>query len=269
MVARYPDGRAFRVPAGDTMYARVFVFGAYEPAETAVVRCLLRRGDFAVDIGANHGWFSLVMASVVQPHGVVWAVEPAGLALDALTANLALNPDLPVEVQPVALGDHDGAVEIHTFAGLPHGHASTSPLGRSDWVAQSVPQVTVDRLLDEGPGVPVLVKLDVEGAELSVLRGAAELLGADPPPIWMMEVNYETAGAFDYEPRDLLSPLPEHGRYTTYRVTDSGLRLEDDPSAAPHGATWICVPDQHMDRARSLVVPADGHPFRSPSSAAC
>ena len=63
MVATYGDGRRFRIPAGDAMYAQIFIHGPYEPAESARDRPqLLRSGDFAVDVGANFGWFSLLMA---------------------------------------------------------------------------------------------------------------------------------------------------------------------------------------------------------------
>ena len=255
LLAHFPDGRTFRIDAGDVMYAQVFVFGAYEPAETAIVERLLRRGDFAVDIGANHGWFSLLMASTVGAAGAVWAVEPAGPTLERLRANVALNVNLPIEVKGIALGDHDGAVELHMFAGLPHGHASTSPLGRHDSVSQSVPQLTLDHLLDRPPARPALVKLDVEGAELSVLRGAPELLRSELPPIWMMEVNHETSSAFGYSPTDLLAPLNARGDYSVFRAAADGLHPERDAVAAPHGTTWICVPDAHIERARPLTVP--------------
>ena len=256
MVARYPDGRTFRIPAGDVMYAQVFVFGAYEPAETTIVERLLEPGDFAVDIGANHGWFSLLMGVRVGPAGAVWAVEPDGPIVEQLRANLGLNEGMPIEVKPFAVGDDDRVVDLHVFAGLPHGHASTSTLGRGDYVTHSVRQLALDRLLAEAPEPPVFIKVDVEGAELAVLQGANDLLQAGAPPIWMIEVNHQTAGAFGYRPRDLLTTLDEHTSHSVFRVVPDGLTPELDAAGAPHGTTWLCVPHGHVQRVSPLVAAA-------------
>lgn len=253
MEAGYSDGRRFRVPAGDAMYAQVFVLGAYEPVESSILPRLLRADDFAVDIGANHGWYSLLMGTAVGVGGRVWAVEPVPAMLAELRANLAANPGLPVEVQPIALGAEPGEVELHLFEGLVHGHASISTLGRDDYVVHKAAMDTLDRLIGEDPA-PAFVKVDAEGAERSVLAGAAATLASDDPPIWMLEVNLETSVAFGYRPPDLISDLVATRPHSVYRVTGRGLELEAAPETAPHGSTWICVPDNRAQRVAPLIV---------------
>jgi len=255
LIASYEDGRRFRVPARDALYAQVFIDGAYEPAETAVAMELLSPGDFAIDVGANVGWFSLAMASSVGAKGQVWAIEPVPPLLRQLHSNLELNPTLPVDVLPFALGRADGQATLHLFAGLVNAHASMSRLGRDDYVEFSAEVKALDGLLGQTSCRPVLIKLDVEGAEFAVIEGAS-LAVSDSPAIWMIEVNFQTSAAFGYHPADLLQPLRAAGVYAFYRVVEGGrLQAESDPGGAPHGTTWLCVPDRYAARAEHLLSP--------------
>jgi FkbM family methyltransferase len=245
MIAHFPDGRTFRMAPRDAMSGRIYLEGEYEARNTALVRALLRPSDLAVDIGANHGWFSLAMATSVKPCGHVLAFEPVPPILKDLRRNLALNPQLPIVVHPCGLGARRGELELHLFAGLPHGHASASTLGRSDYTPYRVRVVPLDEAL--AGAEPALVKLDAEGAELDILRGAEGLL-ASTPPIWLMEVNWETSQAFGYQPPDLLQFIAERADYKFLTVDEHRLTPVSTPEHAPQGGTWLCVPARLMPR---------------------
>jgi len=249
MIARFPDGRVFRMPRHDRMSASIYLQGEYEAVNTALVRALLRPGDLAVDIGANHGWFSLAMATSVGKRGRVLAFEPVPPILEDLRRNLARNPHLHIAVHPYALGAQHGELKLHLFAGLPHGHASASTLGRSDYASYRVRVSRLDEAL-EGTE-PVLIKLDAEGAEFDILRGSEALL-ASAPPIWLVEVNWTTSHAFGYRPRDLLRFMAKQADYEFFEVDEYRLTPVSAPELASHGATWLCVPA----RLRSRVPPA-------------
>jgi FkbM family methyltransferase len=195
-------------------------------------------------VGANLGWFTLIMADAVAPRGEVWAIEPMPPILPALKRNLELNDQLAVRLFEVALGESPGTTEIHVFSGLPQGHASVSTLDRTDYRSHRVERSTLDELLADR--IPAFVKLDVEGSERDVLRGPAATLGAECPPIWMIEVNYETSAAFRYRPIDLLDWFG--GGYGVFRIADEGLVPEVEPETAPNGSNWILVPRCHGDR---------------------
>lgn len=253
MVARYPDGRRFAIAERDLMYSPIFFFGEYEPAESAVVRHVLEPGDFAVDVGANHGWFSILMASTVSPAGSVWAIEPVPATASRLARNTGRNPELPIQIFEVALGAKTGEAVIHLFEGLPDGHASASTLGRGDHLGVRVPRRTLDELLaGETRRPPTLVKLDAEGAELDVLRGAAETIASPAAPMWLIEANRTTSAAFGYEPPTLIEHLRKLNEYRVYRVDADGVAAESNPEDA-HGVTWLCVPPWHHARARQVI----------------
>lgn len=255
MCAHYPNGTRFRVPSGDAMYGMVFTHGEYEPGNTAVIEGLLRKGDFAVDVGANHGWFSLTMGQIVGDAGRVWAYEPTPPIYNDLLRNLTANASLPIEPRPRGLSNKLEVAEIHLFRGLPHGHASQSSLDRSDYDSFSADLVTLDSELDDAPASPVLVKVDVEGAELSVVQGAAAQIQRSPP-IWIFEVNWDTSGAFGYQPYEIVEEVAKWASYSIFRVVGGNLRPEDDPQVAPQDSTWVCVPESLMDRAQTLI---EGH----------
>jgi FkbM family methyltransferase len=250
MIATFSDGRRFRIDRGDLMYQQIYRLGEYEPVVTRTIRAVLRPGDFAVDLGANHGWFALVMAHAVGPMGEVWAIEPGAAMVAALKSNLELNAELPIRVHRVAVADTSGEVLLHHFADLPHGHASTSALGHENFDTERVPCQALDDLLAETRTPPALIKLDVEGSERAVLQGAARLLAAHAS-MWAVEVNHETSAAFGYTPASLLNAFPDdHG---VFRVQDGGLVPEDDPAAAPHGTMWLCVPPALLHRTDGLI----------------
>ena len=254
LLVQYRDGRRFRIPAHDPDYAAAFFHGEYEHAESSVVRALLRRGDFAIDVGANLGWYSILMSASVRPNGAVWAFEPVADTRELLEANLALNADHLVEVRAAALASAAGTIEVHTFRGLPHGHASISRLGRDDFTSHEVCAETLDRLLDRAElQPPVLVKLDAEGAELEILRGASRTCASGAAPIWMIEVNRAAAAACGYEPAALAQQLREFNEYQVYRVVAGGLAVERELEKA-HGVTWTFVPPNLEDRAQDCTI---------------
>jgi FkbM family methyltransferase len=249
--ASYPDGRHFVIPKADANYSEIFTHGEYEAASTSLIPALLDPGDFAIDVGANHGWFSFAMASAVGPEGVIWSYEPVPPTITLLERNLRLNESAPIELRQKGLGAQAGTATVHLFDGLPDGHASLSTLERGDYVGFEIDITTLDDDLRGAPSAPVLIKMDVEGAELDVLRGASGLL-ENSPPIWLLEVNHVTSNAFGYEPVELLAELSRRAAYHPFRITPEGLLADHDPESAPGGTLWLCVPENLAARVRDV-----------------
>jgi FkbM family methyltransferase len=144
------------------------------------IELLTEPGWVVVDGGANIGAFSLVAAAACAPGGGrVHAVECAPETLRILRRSLDANPALPVTVHEVALADEQGELEFTVFEGG-SGLASFAPEQAGQ--AIRVPTTTLDILTAGMPRVD-LVKLDVEGAELRALSGAARLLTEQRPMV--------------------------------------------------------------------------------------
>lgn len=227
-----------RIGPGRSTANACFDGGLSAPVEMACVLHLLRAGELFVDIGANLGVFTILAAGVARAR--VLAVEPAPETLPHLNAHLALNGiEELVEVFPAALSDSAGTIRL------------TAGLGASNRVAadgQEVPVATLDSVLD-GRGASV-IKLDVEGHEAAVLRGAHRALRA--PGLLALVVETRGHGdeaALDHLARD--AGLSPHGydpfarRFTALAGPQFGdtIYLRDPAAAAARvrEAPALCV----------------------------
>jgi len=176
-----PTPMGFKLEGNESMRT-----GAFEPVETAIVDRLLDDVDYLVNVGANVGYYCCY-ALMKGKHTI--AFEPVPSNLRHLFRNLRANGwGLGVEVFPLAVSDRVGLVDIYgggTGASLVRGWAGTPSS-----VVSTVPVSTLDRVIGSRlNGKRCLIVMDIEGAELPALRGAAGLLGQSPRPIWMVEIS--------------------------------------------------------------------------------
>lgn len=161
-----------------------FEKGDYErPVQQALV-ALARPGDVCYDIGANLGFFSILLGRLVGPAGVVHAFEPVPANVAIVERNALLNDLGNVRVVRVALTRSDGEAELllaQHVGGAVLADAGTppDPAGRL-----TVATATVDSLIGRGElAPPQLVKIDVEGAEMDVLLGMERTLREHAPKL--------------------------------------------------------------------------------------
>jgi FkbM family methyltransferase len=156
-----------------------------EPRVFAALKCRTLPGGVVLDIGANVGLFSLVMARWVGKTGRIFAFEPAPESLQALRRHIQLN-ELADRIEPVgcAVSDTTGEARFyaHTFNGentLSASFARRVPAAR----AVLVPITTIDAFCAAHGVAPTLLKIDIEGFEIHALRGAKETLARYRPSV--------------------------------------------------------------------------------------
>lgn len=172
----------FNIDIRSHIFRRIALFGEYE---NDVRELLINRLDDcrdAIDIGANIGLFSVVIAKTLSKGRKVLAIEPTPGAISLLQKNIEHNNVTDsILVFQGAVSDHSGSVEIH----VTEGNEEYSSIGesivhesikghRSEKV--SVDCTTLDALVDKYKLNPGLIKIDVEGAEFLVLEGAKSTL---------------------------------------------------------------------------------------------
>jgi FkbM family methyltransferase len=167
-------------------------YGEYFESEVAVFAQILRPGDGACDVGANIGTHMLAMARLVGPEGTVVALEPQRRMHQLLGANIALNNLRHATALHAAAGARPGRVRIPVVdsgARANFGGVSAS----IDGPGESVPLVTLDEVAD----LPRLrlIKIDVEGMEAAVVRGAARLLRKHRPYLYVENDRHEKSRA--------------------------------------------------------------------------
>lgn len=144
----------------------------------------LKEGDTAIDIGAHYGIYSILMAAMCGPTGTVIAFEPDPYARKMLERNLALNTDIKTpRVESIACSDTAGEATLFSRGGnaqssLVRSAVEFAPEHTSEQF--TVPLVTLDSYItDNKLAVPRWVKIDPEGAEIRILKGATRLLTSD------------------------------------------------------------------------------------------
>ena len=169
---------------------KTYVFGTYEPGVVQGLEELVQPGWTAVDVGANIGYFTLLMANRVGPQGKVIAFEPLAENFRILKENIQLNGHSNVIAENLALMSRAGRIELRSATpGAITWVASVKIDQNSAVESQSVEAVTLDEYVQrKGIAKVDFLKIDVEGAEASVLEGATSVLDRDKP-ILLIEMH--------------------------------------------------------------------------------
>jgi len=163
--------------------------GKFEVEETAIISRLLPKVDVFVDIGANLGYYTCLALQQGKP---VIAFEPQQQNLQCLFQNLTANGwEDKAEVFPLALSEHPGLLTLYGASG-PSASLIKNWAGYSARFRKTVPVSTLDNVLaSRFSGRRLFVKMDVEGAEYQVLKGAMATLTLTPKPIWLLEICFD------------------------------------------------------------------------------
>lgn len=224
----------FRTPLGFDMDLDLGVypdcsmaFGLYELDTERVVRRLLQPGDRFIDAGANIGYFTLLAASLVGEQGRVDAFEPQPDNRARLMRHLERNNlTSRVHIHPLALGDHDGEVNIHYYTEA-YNHGSSTLFAEPGVNTRStpVPMRRMDEIITPDDDRPIrLIKLDIEGAEPLAIAGMTRLLQSDHPPAIICEYNPHQADIAGFPPRETIDRILQ--AQPNYHVHWVGARLK-------------------------------------------
>ena len=188
------------------LYRKCFA-GGYEPVTSALLDLICPADGAFYDVGSNWGWFSLLIASKPGFNGEVHAFEPfASSYADLVSVVQQAGLGQRVQCHNAALSDRPGSVVMR----LPdHFQSGLAVMEETERAASGATQMsTLDSL---GLRPPSVIKIDVEGAEIKVLRGGARLLAAHKP--FLVFEN----GRAQETPLRTLEPL--------YFLRDAGYKL--------------------------------------------
>jgi FkbM family methyltransferase len=207
-----------------------------EPETSALVDMLLQPGDTFIDIGGHVGFFSMLAAGLVGPTGRVYVFEPERANYAHLLTHIALNNFHHVFPFQWAVGHRTAVVDFFTNFDNDGGHALWEP-GRHPFNQKSRQQVSKESVflvnLDDifgsaQPGFAKLIKIDTEGNEASVLRGARNFLTRAQIPAVIAEINQFGLAQLSSSEQEMRTLMTDLG-YTTYALLgDLPVRL------APH-----------------------------------
>ncbi len=173
-------------PAGEAGGVSVY-FNASEPEQTAVFANTVKKGQVFFDIGANVGYYTMLGSRIVGPSGKVFAFEPAIRNLAYLYRHAVLNRADNVTIIAAACSDAVSLAVFSTGSSCASGHITDAVQPADDGRAAlfPTPTVTIDAVARQTGASPDVMKIDVEGAEYSVLKGAEATLRNAKPDIFL------------------------------------------------------------------------------------
>jgi FkbM family methyltransferase len=251
-------GERIIVDPFDFVGGEIWRNGCYEPDTVAVIRRLLAPGMVYVDVGAYIGHHMIIASAAVGRTGCVHAFEPTPSTYHELQANVRLNHCKNTVCHNVALADRDGTARFY----LAHvSEAAANSLGRTVHTSARHIDVRVRTLDDHFASNPVqhvdLIKVDVEGAELLVLRGAGQTLQRFMPCL-ILEFS-QHAAAFSYTSADLAAALETMG-YHLFRIGPMPLQpLDAHAESDELYFNALAVPPSVLDDLQRKQIVAVGH----------
>jgi len=222
--------RGFRWVAGSHTHG--CWIGWYEPEVQAAISRLIKPGMTVWDLGANVGFYTLAFSRLVGPDGQVVAFEPSAMNVGFLLKHIQLNRCENVVVYQSAVGADSGFTSFANHAGSgAMSHVSAAPTG------YVVATVSIDHVLSAHPEWrPDVVKIDVEGAEGSVLAGGSTLFSSPEAPVLVLSVHGLSAS------RECMQLLGDHG-YAV--ISAGGERVQTAEDSAAEG-TVIAIPASRL-----------------------
>lgn len=209
-------------------YYYAYVVPRFWEAEVEPIKCFIRPGDSAIDLGANIGWYSAILSKLVGERGKVYAVEPIPETFDLLSFVVKKLGLTNVELFNCAVSDRNGSavmeVPKHEYGGTNFymAHIISEKSSASSFDKFEVPLRSLDSLLPGRVSERVtFVKCDVEGHELAVVKGATQFFG-NVKPAMMIEV-IGTAAMQDAPANEFFTLMTGYG-YIPYWFDGKNLR---------------------------------------------
>lgn len=181
-IARLRGGGRMLVDPRDYAHLAAFLYGVYEEDITRLMYHVATPGWTVLDVGANAGYFAVVTADAGGPDSKVVAFEPNPQIRELLERTVTLNSQAAITIVAAACGDTSGSVDLHLSPDPRNSGLSTVLDTLDEAVRITVPLLRLDEYCAERGIEADLIKIDVEGAEEMVLRGAEGLLRGDHPP---------------------------------------------------------------------------------------
>ncbi|GAA2921593.1 FkbM family methyltransferase [Streptomyces enissocaesilis] len=231
-------GARVAVDTQDLIQRYLYLFGVWEPYMTGWLQRRLRPGDTYVDVGANIGYYSLLAARLVGADGRVVAIEASPVFHQRLLRNVTLNEYGNVRAINSAVSDTDEVLEFVLASSANMGANSIVPYdGQAESTFEIAARPLPDLLTDDEITRARVIKIDVEGAEGSVIRGMAPVLSRLRPDAEItVEVTPERMSQVGDSADELMEMMREHG-FHPYRLVND--YTPESYVAALHGAVGV------------------------------
>jgi FkbM family methyltransferase len=250
--------------------------GMYQQDVLLTLRNLVHTGDCVVDVGGHHGLMAVIAAKAAGPQGLIVSFEPNPTAQRIFLENCKLNDVPNIRLEPLALSDGIGHAKFYVQKGAVSWNSSffdnfASQHGRDEIEQIEVNMTTLDAYAADQALKPAFIKIDAEGSEFLILRGAMKTIQKHNPFI-SMEFNPESARTANTSVEEMQKVLENAGyRLVVLRRLPTGSYRFDrqepfqpDKHCAGDLCNVLCIPPRlcrawRHARGVQLLDPVRGH----------
>jgi FkbM family methyltransferase len=226
--------------------------GGYETAESTLAARFLRPGMTVLDIGAHRGFHTLLFSKKVGGQGHVLSFEPSPADRKRLELHLKINFRRNVKVIGCALGEEAGSADLYAVPANSVLNSLRPPDTAFETSRTPVAVRRLDDVLSEMRiGLIDFIKLDVEGGELGVLKGAQDLLSRLPRPVVLCEVLEQRTRPWGYPGRLIIEYLSQK-EFVWFELNDKGNLLAIPQEQSEFNGNFVAVPKESVANVANL-----------------
>jgi len=225
---------------------RMSIRDTYEPLQTYVIKKLIEPKSHVIDLGANIGYYTMLMARSVGGMGKVYAFEPDPGNLTLLRKNIAANGYKNIQVETAAVSNQSGRVKLHKEKwndATPSLWASAHTTSFVD-----VDCIRLDQFFDQNQVSIQLIKMDIEGAEAKAFEGMEQVIKRSPGLVIITEFLPTVMDSLGTRPFDFLANLERRG-FKLFNIDEEQGYLEPVTAQGFHdryAGVWtnlLCAPE--------------------------
>jgi FkbM family methyltransferase len=226
-VMRTEHYKIMAYPKKGTLTRAVIRRGYWERMETSAFINHIQPGTLVVDVGANFGHYALVASKFVGNTGKIIAFEPSADTFQLLQSNIKLLANQNVIAVQAGLSDSNGRMNLCIDASNPGGHSYSKDNVRKIGEDQTTRIYSLDEYLHSNHTAPPvsLIKIDVQGFEVKVIRGSTRTILHDHPVVFC-EVTPEAAKNSGDDVMELMKFFKD-ANYTVQFINNETFQLMD------------------------------------------
>jgi FkbM family methyltransferase len=198
--------------------------GIWEPFETEIVKREVKRGDVVLDVGANIGYYTLLLARLVGETGKVYAFEPDAANFALLEKNVRVNRYQNVVLVNKAVSNKTDKVKLY-ICDINMGDHRLFEFPGQNRRAVEIETISLDEYFRDYTGKVDFIKMDIQGAEGAALEGMAGLLARFPQVKLLTEYSFHCLKSFGSDPEAYLQRLQAYG-FQLLNVNEPEQRIE-------------------------------------------
>ena len=216
------------------LQAQLYLFNAYEPETISFIENVVSKDNVTIDIGANVGYISLVLADLVGKNGKVYSFEAEPNNYEVLGMNKNLNDYNQIIAYNKAISEKTGVLKLYYSKDNNQGGHST--IFMEEYLTKNYVEIealNLDLFADNEKLKNInLIKIDVEGAEMEVLKGFPNIM-KNFKPLLIVEMNNQVQEKRGISTTDLKRYVCENYNYRTFNILKNG-KLSECKIEQPH-----------------------------------